>query len=75
MKRATLLLDDAIYDRAKALGRERGKTLKDILNELLRFALNGMATAKNKKIELPLHQNSGPAAGVNVANRNNLYSK
>lgn len=73
MKRATLLLDDTIYARAKALGLERGKTLKEILNELLRFALNAMATSKKKKMKLPLHRSSGPVAGVDVSDRNSLY--
>lgn len=73
MKRATLLLDDTIYMRAKALGRERGKTLKEILNELLRFALNAVPARKAKAIKIPLHKGSGPAGSVDIADRNSLY--
>lgn len=73
VKRATLLLDDAIYMRAKALGRERGKTLKEVLNELLRFALNSMPGRRAKTLKIPLHKGSGPVGSVDIADRNSLY--
>lgn len=73
VKRATLLLDDAIYRRAKALGRERGKTLKETLNELLRFALNAMSSRKTRALKIPLHKGSGPVGSIDIADRNSLY--
>lgn len=73
MKRATLLLDDAIYDRAKALSVKRGTTLKEVLNDLLRSALNVSPPKANSRFTLPLHKNNGPRPGVDIADRNALY--
>ncbi len=39
MKRVTLPMEDALYEQAKALSREFGKTLKDVLNDMLRIGL------------------------------------
>lgn len=74
MKRATLLLDDYIYNRAKALSRQQGKTLKEVLNVLLRFALNAMSQQQPRAtIRLPLHRQSGPQPGIDIADRSALY--
>lgn len=73
MKRATLLLDDVLYDRAKKLSRERHATLKEVVNDLLRIALNLQPPVASKKhFKIPLHKN-GPAAGVDIADRERLY--
>lgn len=73
MKRATLLLDDVIYERVKHLGRQRGTTLKEVLNDLLRMALNAMPQKRFPKIKVPLHRKGTPIAGVDLADRNSLY--
>lgn len=73
MKRATLLLDDAIYRQTKALSRRRGTTLKEVLNDLLRFALNVSSAQKKVRFKIPLHKRNGPRPGVDVSDRNSLY--
>ncbi|OGQ08251.1 MAG: hypothetical protein A3I69_05650 [Deltaproteobacteria bacterium RIFCSPLOWO2_02_FULL_40_36] len=74
MKRATLLLEDAIYRRAKALSKQRGVTLKEILNDLLRKALNySFSPSTSPKFKIPLYQGSGPRKGIDISDRNSLY--
>lgn len=73
MKRATLLLDNAIYKRAKALSKERGVTLKEVLNDLLRKALNFPHHSHKIKLQIPLYKGSGPRKGVDISDRNSLY--
>lgn len=73
MKRATLLLEDTIYVRAKQLSRQRGATLKEVLNDLLRTALNALATKEARPTALPLHRRNGPQSGIDLADRNALY--
>lgn len=73
MRRATLLLDDTIYERAKELSQKRGKTLKEVLNDLLRFALQAFPKEKTSRLDLPLHKKNGPLPGIDIADRNSLY--
>ncbi len=73
MKRATLLLDDALYNKAKALSQRRGVTLKDVINDLLRTALNYLPATKTSPVKLPLHKGNGPKTGVEISDRNALY--
>lgn len=72
MKRATLLLEDNLYDRAKKLSKERGQTLKEVVNELLRIGLSAARSKKPVLFELPLYH-TGPLPGVDIADRNALY--
>ncbi|MBI2346813.1 MAG: hypothetical protein HYV03_08075 [Deltaproteobacteria bacterium] len=72
MRRATLLLDDAIYSRVKQLSKQRGTTLKAVLNELLRRALNSVSTARAPHIRIPLHRGNGPQPGIDIADRASL---
>ena len=74
MKRATLLLDEALYNRAKALSRKRGTTLKEVLNDLLRSAFNAMPSQKATSFQIPLHKGNGPRAGVDISDRDSLYA-
>lgn len=74
MKRATLLLDDSIYLRARQLSQQRGTTLKEIVNDLLRKALNATScTGTVTTMVVPLHRNNGPRPGIDLADRTLLY--
>jgi len=73
MRRATLLLDDTLYERAKELSIKKGRTLKEVLNELLRFALQALPKEKVSQFEIPLHRKNGPQPGIDIADRNSLY--
>lgn len=73
VKRATLLLEDSLYDRAKKLGKQRDQTLKEVINDILRLGLNQLSAKKNVKFDIIVHKNNGPQAGVNIADRNALY--
>ena len=73
MKRATVLLDDALYRRTKELSRRQGKTLKEVLNDLLRFALQALPRQKGRAVQIPLHRKNGPLPGIDIADRNALY--
>lgn len=73
MKRATLLLEDSLYDRAKRLGKERGQTLKAVVNDLLRIGLNTAKPRKTVLFKIPVHKGIGPQPGVDIADRNALY--
>ncbi len=77
MKRATLLLDDALYRQAKALGRKEGKTLKEVVNDLLRLALNTLIgrteATKTDHFKMPLHKGNGPRLLVDVSSRESYY--
>ena len=73
MKRATLLLDDALYNRAKTLSHQQGTTLKEVLNDLLRYALNRSPAKKQSSFKIPLHKKNGPRPGVDISDRNSLY--
>lgn len=63
MKRVTLPMEDALYEQAKALSREFGKTLKDVLNDMLRAGLQKIRhqNRKNAKFKVPVFS----AGGVN----------
>ena len=74
MKRATLLLDDVIYNRAKELSLKRGTTLKEVLNDLLRLAFQSLPQPKRISIvKIPLHKRNGPFSGVDIADRHSLH--
>ncbi len=74
MKRATLLLENELYQRVKALAREKGATMKEIVNTLVREGLNHIGGARPKRsFELPLHKGLGPRPGVDISDREALY--
>lgn len=74
MKRATLLLEDELYRRTKALSKKRGVSLKEVINSLLREGLNHIHSGeKAREFKLPLHQGLDPIAGVDIADRGSLY--
>lgn len=77
MKRATLLLEDALYDRAKKLCRQRHQTLKDVINDLIRRGINSVASTekaeKAEKAVLPIHKKNGPRPDVDISDRDRLY--
>lgn len=75
MKRATLLLDNELYRRAKILSKSRGSTLKEVINDLLREGLNSFQEKpkKPKPFVLPLHSGCQPIEGVDISDRNQLY--
>lgn len=73
MKRATLLLEDNLYHRAKALSQKQARTLKEVINDLLRLGLNMTTEKRDMKFEITPHKNNGPQPGVNIADREALY--
>lgn len=74
MRRATLLLDDELYRKAKLLSKERGTSLKEVINSLIRDGLQRAALAEApKKLEIPLRRGLKPAQGIDPADRNTLY--
>ncbi len=74
MRRTTLLLEDALYDHIKALSVKKGTTIKEVLNDLLRFSLQNLVKkTPEKKICFPLHRKNGPLPGVDIADRQALY--
>lgn len=75
MKRATLLLEDEIYKQAKILSQKKGQSLKRIVNDLLRFALNQNFERQQKKtpFEIPSHTQRKPNRNIDISDRNSLY--
>lgn len=73
MKRTTIVLENQIFARTKQLCKEQGRTLKEVINDLLRVALNTLPAKKPKKFKMPLHRNNGPLPGGDIADRNALY--
>lgn len=74
MRRTTILLDDALYDRLKELSKKRGSTLKEILNNLLRSALASLGAKKTAvRVTIPLHKKNGARPGIDISDRNALY--
>jgi hypothetical protein len=71
MKRATLLLEDGLFNQAKILGQQRGKTLKEVINDLLRFALAAFPAQKKvaKHVVIPLRDESRPRGGFDPSDR------
>lgn len=75
MKRSTILFEDGIYDQIKAYSQKEGSSLKDMINDLLRFALLNFPKQKHKKskkFKVPVHD-TGPLPGVDIADRGSLY--
>lgn len=76
MKRATLLLEDGLFSQAKILSRQQGKTLKEVVNDLLRIALStfaGREATAPKKFKIPENKHIKPLPGVDISDRNSLY--
>jgi hypothetical protein len=64
--RTTVTLDEDIVDRIKQRSRERGDSLKETLNNLLRFALsNGTPGATRKPFKVRPFHNMGAVPGLN----------
>lgn len=71
MKRATLLLEDGLFNQAKMLGRQQGKTLKEVINDLLRIALSALPVKKKTAphVSIPLHAESKPQGAFDPSDR------
>lgn len=71
MKRATLLLEDQLYLRVKELSHRRGSSLKEVINDLLRLALNTVALPKRTSgFKIPLHRGAKPNPAFDPSDRN-----
>ncbi|OHB77590.1 MAG: hypothetical protein A2Z34_00090 [Planctomycetes bacterium RBG_16_59_8] len=71
MKRTTLIVDETCFAALKRLAVEEGRTISDVLNELLRIGL----TTVGKKAAVrhaPLPSFSAGRPAVNLANRDDL---
>ena len=74
MKRATLLLEDELYRRAKALSKTLGTTLREVINHLIREGLHASQSKERpKSFKLPVHKGLRPHEGVDLADRGSLY--
>lgn len=74
MKRTTIMLDDALYMRVRELSKRKGTTIKEILNDLVRFSLQCMFAKKPPQaLKIPLYKNRGPLRGVDISDRNFLH--
>ncbi|MBI2335875.1 MAG: hypothetical protein HYU97_03840 [Deltaproteobacteria bacterium] len=73
MRRTTLLLDDSLYKKVKTIGKLRGTSLKEIINDLLRSALNSTVEEKTTHLPIPLHRKNGPQEGIDISDRSSLY--
>lgn len=74
MKRATLLLDDALYETAKRLCREEGRTLKEVINDLLRRGLQSFYKKTGPTdFEITVHCQNGPKVGADLSSREAMY--
>lgn len=74
VKRTTIMLDDALYMRVRELSKKKGTTIREVLNDLVRFSLQCMFTKKPRQaLKIPLYKNRGPLPGVDISDRNFLY--
>jgi hypothetical protein len=71
MHRTTINLDEGIFRRVKKLSKSKGKSIARTIEDLLRAALDRGSGAEEP--ELPLHRQNGPRAGVDIADRNQIY--
>ncbi|MBX7147995.1 hypothetical protein K1X76_02825 [bacterium] len=71
MKRATLLLENGIYEQVKSLSRKKGLSIKEVINDLLRLGLNISRENNSKKIKvkIPVFHNMKPLPGFDVSDK------
>jgi len=60
MKRTTLQLEPALYQELRRRAASEGRTLTDVVEQVLRDGLRGPAPAKRPRVSLPSYD-LGPA--------------
>jgi len=71
MKRTTLVLEDGCMERVRQLARREGRSMSEVVNELLAEGLQRRRASKGRAlIELPVYAMGRPK--VNLGDRNAL---
>jgi hypothetical protein len=74
VKRTTLVLDEGCMDAVRALAREQGRTLSDLVNDLLAEGIQRRRRGRPvpQQLRLPRYRMGAPR--VNLADRDALES-
>ena len=72
MKRTTLILHEKTFADVKRLAADEGRTMSDIVDELLRTGLTRFRIGQPKQLP-PLPSYSMGEAKVDISDRNALY--
>jgi hypothetical protein len=70
MARTTLVLEDGCIAGVRELARRQGRTMADVVNELLAEGLRRRRSRRRERVTLPAYSMGRPR--VNLADRNAL---
>lgn len=65
---STIQLDDDLHATVKRLAAEHGRTMKAIVNDVLREALTRQFHPQRPRLELPVFHGTGVLPGVDLEN-------
>ena len=73
--RTTVRLNDALFDEAKALAEEQGKTFSALLEDSLRMEIKrSKEPPKRRKVKLPVSKGGGPWPGIDLNNKEQMWA-